>query len=49
MTRYVIGPDAAIHLAGDEAVVPDGHHMLARRFFARSCCRSSTRRYAAVR
>ncbi len=29
MTRYVIGPDVAIHLAGDEAVVPDGHHMLA--------------------
>jgi predicted nucleic acid-binding protein len=29
MTRYVIGPDVAIHLAGDEAVIPDGHHMLA--------------------
>jgi predicted nucleic acid-binding protein len=29
MTRYVIGPDVAIHLAGEEAVVPDGHHMLA--------------------
>jgi predicted nucleic acid-binding protein len=29
MTRYVIGPDVAIHLAGDEAVVPDGHHLLA--------------------
>ncbi len=29
MTRYVIGPDVAIRLAGDEAVVPDGHHMLA--------------------
>ena len=29
MTRYVIGPDVAIQLAGDEAVVPDGHHMLA--------------------
>ncbi len=29
MARYVIGPDVAIHLAGDEAVVPDGHHMLA--------------------
>ena len=27
MTRYVIGPDVAIHLAGDEAVIPDGHHM----------------------
>jgi predicted nucleic acid-binding protein len=29
MTRYVIGPDVAIRLAGDEAVVPDGHHILA--------------------
>jgi predicted nucleic acid-binding protein len=29
MTRYVIGPDVAIRLSGDEAVVPDGHHMLA--------------------
>jgi hypothetical protein len=29
MTRYVIGPDVAIHLAGEEAVIPDGHHMLA--------------------
>ena len=29
MTRYVIGPDIAIHLAGEEAVIPDGHHMLA--------------------
>ena len=29
MTRCVIGPDVAIRLAGDEAVVPDGHHMLA--------------------
>ena len=29
MTRYVIGPDVAIRLAGDEAVVTDGHHMLA--------------------
>ena len=27
MTRYVIGPDVAIHLAGEEAVIPDGHHM----------------------
>src|SRR5271169_2857912 len=29
MTRYVIGPDVAIHLAGEEVVIPDGHHMLA--------------------
>jgi predicted nucleic acid-binding protein len=31
MTRYVIGPEVAIQLAGDEAVSPDGHHMLAPR------------------
>jgi predicted nucleic acid-binding protein len=31
MTRYVIGPEVAIQLAGDEAVIPDGHHMLAPR------------------
>ena len=31
MTRYVIGPDVAIRLAGDEAEVPDGHHLLAPR------------------
>jgi predicted nucleic acid-binding protein len=29
MTRYVIGPDVAVRLAGEEAVVPDRHHMLA--------------------
>jgi predicted nucleic acid-binding protein len=29
MTRYVIGPDVAVRLAGEEAVIPDGHHMLA--------------------
>src|ERR1700751_2408083 len=29
MTRYVVRPDVAIQLAGEEAVVPDGHHMLA--------------------
>jgi predicted nucleic acid-binding protein len=29
MTRYVIGPDVTIQLAGDEAVVPDGHQLLA--------------------
>ena len=49
MTRYVIGPDVAIHLAGEEAVIPDGHHMLAPSFFARGCCHSSIRQYTAVR
>src|SRR6516162_11650676 len=29
MTRYVIGPDVAIRLAHDEAVIRDGHQMLA--------------------
>jgi predicted nucleic acid-binding protein len=29
MARYVIGPDVAIQLAGEEAVVPSRHHMLA--------------------
>jgi predicted nucleic acid-binding protein len=29
MTRYVIGPDVAIHLARDEAVIGDGHQILA--------------------
>ncbi len=29
MTRYVIGPDVAIHLAHDEAVIRDGHQILA--------------------
>jgi predicted nucleic acid-binding protein len=29
MTRYVIGPDVAIRLAGDEAVIRDEHQILA--------------------
>ena len=29
MTRYVIGPDAAIRLAHDEAVIGGGHQILA--------------------
>lgn len=29
MTRYVIGPDVALRLAHDEAVIPDGHQLLA--------------------
>jgi predicted nucleic acid-binding protein len=29
MTRYVIGPDVALHLAHDEAVVRGGHQLLA--------------------
>ena len=29
MTRYVIGPDVALRLAQDEAVIRAGHHILA--------------------
>src|SRR5262249_32030466 len=29
MTRYVIGPDVAVRLAHDEAVIRDGHQILA--------------------
>jgi predicted nucleic acid-binding protein len=29
MTRYVIGPDVAVRLARDEAVIPDEHQLLA--------------------
>ncbi|HCU51988.1 MAG TPA: hypothetical protein DGG94_19670 [Micromonosporaceae bacterium] len=29
MTKYVIGPDVALRLAHDEAVIPDEHQLLA--------------------
>ncbi|MEO3853957.1 hypothetical protein [Acrocarpospora sp. B8E8] len=29
MTKYVIGPDVALRLARDEAVIPDEHQLLA--------------------
>ena len=29
MTRYVIGPDVALRLARDEAVIADGHRLVA--------------------
>ncbi|GAA1004095.1 hypothetical protein Aple_005870 [Acrocarpospora pleiomorpha] len=29
MTKYVIGPDVALHLARDEAVISDEHRLLA--------------------
>jgi hypothetical protein len=48
MTRFVIGPDVAIRLAHDQAVIGAEHQILARRCSARTCCRCSTRRYAAV-
>jgi hypothetical protein len=28
MTKYVIGPDVALRLAHDEAVIPDEHQLL---------------------
>jgi hypothetical protein len=31
MTKYVIGPHVAIHLAHDEAVIRDEHQILARQ------------------
>jgi predicted nucleic acid-binding protein len=33
MTRYVIGPDVALHLARDETVIPDEHQLLAPTLF----------------
>lgn len=29
MTRYVVGPDVALHLAREEAAIPDDHQLLA--------------------
>ena len=37
MTKYVIGPDVALRLAHEEAVIPDEHQVLVRRFFAHNC------------
>jgi hypothetical protein len=48
MTKYVIGPDVALRLAQEDAVIADEHKLLAR-FFARNCYRCSTRRSAAER
>ncbi len=33
MTRYVIGPDVALQLARDEAVIPETHQLLAPTLF----------------
>ncbi len=33
MTRYVIGPDVAVHLAGLEAVIREQHQLLAPTLF----------------
>jgi hypothetical protein len=49
MTRYVIGPDVAIRLAREEAVIRGEHQLLVRRFSARRYCHSSIRQFAAVR
>jgi hypothetical protein len=49
MTRYVIGPDVAIRLAQDQAVIRVDHQILARRCCVPRCCRFCTRQCAAVR
>jgi hypothetical protein len=49
MTRYVIGPDVAIHLAGEEAVIPDGHHMLAPALLRSQMLSLLSRQYTVVR
>ena len=37
MARYVIGPDVAVRLAGENAVIRGEHQLLVRRFSARRC------------
>jgi len=48
MARYVIGPDVAIRLAYDEAVIRGEHQILAPALCAPRSCRFCTRPYAAV-
>ena len=49
MTRYVIGPDVAIRLAHDQAVIRGGHQILAPALPRSRYCRFCTRPCAAVR
>ena len=49
MTRYVIGPDAAIRLAHDQAVIRGGHQILAPALLRSQDCRFCTRQCAAAR
>lgn len=49
MAGYVIGPNVAIRLARDKAVIRHDIRSWLRRFYAPRCYRFSTRQYAAVR
>ena len=49
MARFVIGPDVAIRLAYDEAVIRGEHQILAPALCAPRSCRFCTRQYAVVR
>jgi hypothetical protein len=49
MTRYVIGPDVAIRLAHDRAVIRGGHQVLAPALLRSQVLCFSTRQPAAAR
>jgi hypothetical protein len=49
MTRYVIGPDVAIRLAHDQAVIRGGHQILAPALLRSQVLSFCTRQCAAVR
>jgi hypothetical protein len=49
MTRYVIGPDVAIRLAQDQAVIRGGYQILGPALLRSRCCRFCARPYAAAR
>jgi hypothetical protein len=48
MTEYVIRSDVAIRLAHDQVAMGTNIRSWLRRFFARTCCRS-TKQYTAVK
>ncbi len=49
MTRYVIGPDVAIRLAHDQAVIGEEHQLLAPTLLRSQTLYCSTKQYTAVR
>jgi hypothetical protein len=49
MIRYVIGPDVAIRLARGQVAMGTNTRSWLRRFFARKCCRCSTKQYTMVK
>ena len=49
MTKYVIGPDVALRLAHDDAVIRPEHEVLAPTLLRSQLLRSFTKQYAAVR